>query len=219
MCMILLFAEIIDTMLYYSAVDENGNSIKKPRDISFTFRYRLYLNTSFLEPYVKAFNEARTKLVLKYGEANGDVVSIQKDKFEDFTAEIQNLLNEEVTLNVDKFEPSEFKSLKDVLDISEDAFKAFYCYLVEDEPYIKALETEVHFTSVKLSKTSTEETLIEAPKQKSKEDLKEPKKSRKKISSEEKKASSKKKEVTASSTPKKPKSRKTPRTSKSEETN
>lgn len=153
-CMAMLFKEIIDSMLYTKEVDKKNKVKLVPRDIPFNLRYKLNLNKSLLENIIRAFEEDKTKLVVNYGEANGEVVSIREECIDKFKEDIDSLLNSEVTILVEKFEQEDFDDLRECIDISEDAFKAFYCYMVEDVEYIKALQTKINLKKVPAKKTT-----------------------------------------------------------------
>ncbi len=151
-CMTMLFKEIIDSMLYTKEVDKKGKTKLVPRDIPFNLRYKLNLNKSLLENVINTFEKDKTKLVVNYGEINDEVVSIREECVEDFKEDIDKLLTSEVTVLVEKFEQEDFDELRENIIIPEDAFKAFYCYMVEDAEYVKALQTKIKLRKVPVKK-------------------------------------------------------------------
>ena len=153
-CMAMLFKEIIDSMLYTKEVDKKNKVKLVPRDIPFNLRYKLNLNKSLLENVIRAFEEDKTKLVVNYGEANGEVISIRKECIDKFKEEVDNLLNSEASILVEKFEQEDFDELRENIIIPEDAFKAFYCYMVEDVEYVKALQAKIKLRKVPVKKVA-----------------------------------------------------------------
>lgn len=73
--------------------------------INYMFKFKLLGIVKALEPFVTNFEVIRNEKIVEYGEKNDEGISINpedKEKMDGFTKDIQNLLNEEVSVNIKK---------------------------------------------------------------------------------------------------------------------
>lgn len=152
----ILILRILDKILNLHRVGDNGEEIIEPRELPLNFQYKLNCNKILLENDYNKFDQARIRLLMKYGIANKDFVEVDPNKLEAYQAELNKLLDTETLHYVVKLSAEDFEDLsKDVRTaLSTEEFKILLDYLVEDVDLQKAYSKDIHFNLV-TPKTNT----------------------------------------------------------------
>lgn len=134
----LVLNEILDIMLY----DEDRNQRKLP----FRLVSKLVRNKAILEKDEREFYAYKSLLISRYGEAKDDRYEItDPEKLKLYEKDIMEALDVEVSHSVLKIKLEELDKMTAELDISKEAMVVLQQFLVDDEEFIKDLETEVIF--------------------------------------------------------------------------
>lgn len=134
----LVLNEILDIMLY----DEDRNQRKLP----FRLVSKLVRNKAILEKDEREFYAYKSLLISRYGESKDDRYEItDPEKLKLYEKDIMEALDVEVSHSVLKIKLEELDKMTAELDISKEAMVVLQQFLVDDEEFIKDLETEVIF--------------------------------------------------------------------------
>lgn len=152
----ILILGILDKILNIHKVGSNGEGIVEPRELPLSLQYKLNCNKILLENDYNKFDEARIRLLMKYGIANKDIVSVDPSKLAEYQEELNKLLDTETIHYVTKLSSEDFEDLsKDIrTSISTEEFKVLLDYLVEDTDLQAAYAKSIHFN---LTAPKTEE--------------------------------------------------------------
>jgi hypothetical protein len=152
----ILILGILDKILNIHKVGSNGEDIVEPRELPLSLQYKLNCNKILLENDYNKFDEARIRLLMKYGIANKDIVSVDPNKLAEYQEELNKLLDTETIHYVTKLSSEDFEDLsKDIRTaVSTEEFKVLLDYLVEDTDLQAAYAKSIHFN---LTAPKTEE--------------------------------------------------------------
>lgn len=174
----ILILGILDKILNIHKVGPKGEDIVEPRELPLSLQYKLNCNKILLENDYNKFDEARIRLLMKYGIVNKDMISVEPSKLAEYQDELNKLLDTETIHYVTKLSSEDFEDLsKDIrTSISTEEFKILLDYLVEDTDLQAAYGKSIHFNlivpkseelkvEVKTTKPKTAEKSTSKPKE------------------------------------------------------
>lgn len=146
----ILILGILDKILNIHKVGPKGEDIVEPRELPLSLQYKLNCNKILLENDYNKFDEARIRLLMKYGIVNKDMISVEPSKLAEYQDELNKLLDTETIHYVTKLSSEDFEDLsKDIrTSISTEEFKILLDYLVEDIDLQAAYGKSIHFNLI-----------------------------------------------------------------------
>lgn len=132
---ILVIKDCFDKLCY---TDEH-----KERQLPFNIKYKISKILLFLERDVKYFQDKKNLLVYKYGKLSDDKRYYEVVNNEEYTKELQSLLNEEKEHLLPLFEEDDLSQIKDIIDVNYNSIKIIISYLLNDTEYLNSLNIKI----------------------------------------------------------------------------
>lgn len=140
---------IIEKLLFENgglgAVDK---TTLKERDLPFNLRYKLHRNYDILLKDYSYFELQRNNLVKMYGAEENGRITVKDENIEKYKQELLKSINIEVSHNFIKLTHEEIDKMNFDIDVSSEEMNLFISFLVEDDTFLKDLQTPINDVDV-----------------------------------------------------------------------
>lgn len=134
----------------------------KERELPFNLKYKLHRNYDILLKDYSYFELQRNNLVKMYGVEEDGKITVKDENIELYKQELLKSINIEVTHNFIKLTHEEIDKMDFDIDVTSEEMNLFISFMVEDDTFLKDLQTPINDIDVSkeaLNTDSTKETL------------------------------------------------------------
>ena len=160
---------LLQKMIYMNDVISQGGENPKERELPFNVKYKLHRNFDILLKDYSYFENQRTSLIRQYGEESNGRITVKPENIETYKNELLKAINIEVTHTFIKLTPKEVALIGANINTNSEEMNLFISFLVEDDNFIKDLQTEVGAKNEEV----IEKNKVDEPVETSKEPVKE----------------------------------------------
>lgn len=140
---------IIEKLLFenggLNAVDK---TVLKERELPFNLKYKLHRNYDILLKDYSYFELQRNNLVKMYGAEDNGKITVKDENVEKYKQDLLKSINIEVSHNFIKLTHDEIDKLNFDVDISSEEMNLFISFMVEDDTFLKDLQTPINDVDV-----------------------------------------------------------------------
>lgn len=140
---------IIEKLLFVNgglaAVDK---STLKERELPFSLKYKLHRNYDVLLKDYSYFELQRNNLVKLYGVEENGKITVKEENIEKYKQELLKAINIEVSHSFIKLTQEEVTKLNFDVAISSEEMNLFISFMVEDDTFLKDLQTPIEDVDV-----------------------------------------------------------------------
>lgn len=148
---------LLQKMIYTNDFVSQGGETPIERELPFNVKYKLHRNFDILLKDYSYFETQRNSLIRQYGEEKDGKITVKPENVETYRQELLKAINIEVTHTFVKLTLEDVSLIGVNINTSTEEMQLFNVYLVDDESFIKDLQTEIG----KEEKADTEETATE----------------------------------------------------------
>lgn len=135
---------IIEKLLFKNGGLSNiDKSTLKERDLPFNIKYKLHRNYDILLKDYSYFELQRNNLVKMYGVEENGRVTVKEENIEVYKQELLKSINIEVSHNFIKLTQDEVSKLALNIDTTAEEMNLFISFMVEDDSFVKDLQTPI----------------------------------------------------------------------------
>ena len=156
---------LLEKMLFVNNVVSQGGETPEERELPFNVKYKLHRNFDILLKDFSYFENNRNSLIRQYGEEKDGRITVKPENIEEYREELLKAINIEVTHTFIKLTPEEVALISQNINVTTEEMNLFISFLVEDDNFIKDLQTEVGAEKKEVAEEETAETVEEADKE------------------------------------------------------
>lgn len=156
---------LLEKMLFVNNVISQGGETPEERELPFNVKYKLHRNFDILLKDFSYFENNRNTLIKQYGEEKDGRITVKPENIEAYREELLKAINIEVTHTFIKLTPEEVALISQNINVTTEEMNLFISFLVEDDNFIKDLQTEVGAKTEEVVEDKAEEvtTPVEEP--------------------------------------------------------
>ena len=148
---------LLEKMLFVNNVVSQGGETPEERELPFNVKYKLHRNFDILLKDFSYFENNRNSLIRQYGEEKDGRITVKPENIEEYREELLKAINIEVTHTFIKLTPEEVALISQNINVTTEEMNLFISFLVEDDNFIKDLQTEVGAEKKEVAEEETAE--------------------------------------------------------------
>lgn len=156
---------LLEKMLFVNNVVSQGGETPEERELPFNVKYKLHRNFDILLKDFSYFENNRNTLIRQYGEEKDGRITVKPENIEEYREELLKAINIEVTHTFIKLTPEEVALISQNINVTTEEMNLFISFLVEDDNFIKDLQTEVGTEKKEIAEEETAEATEETDKE------------------------------------------------------
>lgn len=156
---------LLEKMLFVNNVISQGGETPEERELPFNVKYKLHRNFDILLKDFSYFENNRNTLIRQYGEEKDGRITVKPENIEEYREELLKAINIEVTHTFIKLTPEEVALISQNINVTTEEMNLFISFLVEDDNFIKDLQTEVGTEKKEVAEEETAEATEETDKE------------------------------------------------------
>lgn len=156
---------LLEKMLFVNNVVSQGGETPEERELPFNVKYKLHRNFDILLKDFSYFENNRNTLIRQYGEEKDGRITVKPENIEEYREELLKAINIEVTHTFIKLTPEEVALISQNINVTTEEMNLFISFLVEDDNFIKDLQTEVGTEKKEVAEEETAEATEETDKE------------------------------------------------------
>ena len=156
---------LLEKMLFVNNVVSQGGETPEERELPFNVKYKLHRNFDILLKDFSYFENNRNTLIRQYGEEKDGRITVKPENIEEYREELLKAINIEVTHTFIKLTPEEVALISQNINVTTEEINLFISFLVEDDNFIKDLQTEVGTEKKEVAEEETAEATEETDKE------------------------------------------------------
>ena len=156
---------LLEKMLFVNNVVSQGGETPEERELPFNVKYKLHRNFDILLKDFSYFENNRNTLIRQYGEEKDGRITVKPENIEEYREELLKAINIEVTHTFIKLTPEEVALISQNINVTTEEMNLFISFLVEDDTFIKDLQTEVGTEKKEVAEEETAEATEETDKE------------------------------------------------------
>ena len=156
---------LLEKMLFVNNVVSQGGETPEERELPFNVKYKLHRNFDILLKDFSYFENNRNTLIRQYGEEKDGRITVKPENIEEYREELLKAINIEVTHTFIKLTPEEVALISQNINVTTEEMNLFISFLVEDDNFIKDLQTEVGTEKKEVAEEGTAEATEETDKE------------------------------------------------------
>ena len=156
---------LLEKMLFVNNVVSQGGETPEERELPFNVKYKLHRNFDILLKDFSYFENNRNTLIRQYGEEKDGRITVKPENIEEYREELLKAINIEVTHTFIKLTPEEVALISQNINVTTEEMNLFISFLVEDDNFIKDLQTEVRTEKKEVAEEETAEATEETDKE------------------------------------------------------
>ena len=156
---------LLEKMLFVNNVVSQGGETPEERELPFNVKYKLHRNFDILLKDFSYFENNRNTLIRQYGEEKDGKITVKPENIEEYREELLKAINIEVTHTFIKLTPEEVALISQNINVTTEEMNLFISFLVEDDNFIKDLQTEVRTEKKEVAEEETAEATEETDKE------------------------------------------------------
>jgi hypothetical protein len=156
---------LLEKMLFVNNVVSQGGETPEERELPFNVKYKLHRNFDILLKDFSYFENNRNTLIRQYGEEKDGRITVKPENIEEYREELLKAINIEVTHTFIKLTPEEVALISQNINVTTEEMNLFISFLVEDDNFIKDLQTEVGAEKKEVAEEETAEAMEETDKE------------------------------------------------------
>ena len=135
---------IIEKLLFVNGgVPAIDKTTLKERELPFNLKYKLHRNYDILLKDYSYFELQRANLVKQYGAEEDGKITVKDENIEKYKQDLLKAINIEVSHSFIKLTQEEIDKMNFDINISSEEMNLFISFMVEDDTFLKDLQTPI----------------------------------------------------------------------------